>query len=161
MNLGWIWTQNVGCHCIIVIKHGLLCFVALMHGFLTWFDMTWSITMPTCIHNMYHAIQTVWLCWINHQSQSMTQVPVIYHLGNILIALWRNQYALEIRFTVELQFCQKLDRDHLCSPSSGEYFIILLDLLTIRPWRDHGSDWNVSGMLCTDLFLSFCIFRHF
>ncbi len=23
VNLGWIWTQNVGCHCIIVIKHGL------------------------------------------------------------------------------------------------------------------------------------------
>ncbi len=30
--LGWIWTQNVGCHCIVVIKHGLLCFVMLMHG---------------------------------------------------------------------------------------------------------------------------------
>ncbi len=29
---GWIWTQNVGCHCIIVIKHRLLCFVTLMHG---------------------------------------------------------------------------------------------------------------------------------
>ncbi len=29
---GWIWTQNVGCHCIIVIKHRLLCFVMLMHG---------------------------------------------------------------------------------------------------------------------------------
>ncbi len=28
----WIWTQNVGCHCIIVIKHGLLCFVTLMYG---------------------------------------------------------------------------------------------------------------------------------
>ncbi len=28
----WIWTQNVGCHCIIVIKHGLMCFVMLMHG---------------------------------------------------------------------------------------------------------------------------------
>ncbi len=28
----WIWTQNVVCHCIIVIKHGLLCFVSLMHG---------------------------------------------------------------------------------------------------------------------------------
>ncbi len=75
-------------------------------------------------------------CWINHQSQSVTQVPVIYHLGYILIALWHNRYAPEIRFTVELQFCQKLYRDHLCSPSSGEYFIILLDLLTIRPWRD-------------------------
>ncbi len=24
LNLVWIWTQNVGCHCIIVIKHGLL-----------------------------------------------------------------------------------------------------------------------------------------
>ncbi len=32
LNLVWIWTQNVGCHCIIVIKHGLLCFVTLMHG---------------------------------------------------------------------------------------------------------------------------------
>ncbi len=27
LNLVWIWTQNLGCHCIIVIKHGLLCFV--------------------------------------------------------------------------------------------------------------------------------------
>ncbi len=49
---------------------------------------------------------------INHQSQSVIQVPVIYHLGNILIALWCNSYACEIRFTVELQFCQKLHRDH-------------------------------------------------
>ncbi len=32
VNLGWIWTQNVGCRCIIVIKHGLLCFVTLMHA---------------------------------------------------------------------------------------------------------------------------------
>ncbi len=32
INLWWIWTQNVGCHCIIVFKHGLLCFETLMHG---------------------------------------------------------------------------------------------------------------------------------
>ncbi len=69
--------------------------------------LTWSVTIPTCIHNMYHTIQNVWLCLINHQSQSMTQVPVIYHLGNILIALWRNSYAREIRFTIELQFFSK------------------------------------------------------
>ncbi len=30
----------------------------------------------------------------------------------------------------------------------------MLDLLTICPWRDHGSDRNVSGTLVTDLF--FC-----
>ncbi len=35
-----------------------------------------------------------------------------YHIGNILIALWCNSYAHEIRFTVELQFYQKLQRDH-------------------------------------------------
>ncbi len=39
--------------------------------------------------------------------------------------------------------------------------IFVLDLLTIRLWRDHGSDRNASVMLCTDLFLLFCIFRHF
>ncbi len=32
--------------------------------------------------------------------------------------------------------------------------------LTIRPWRDHGSDRNASGTLMTDLLLSFCIYRH-
>ncbi len=51
-------------------------------------DLTSSITMPTCTCNMYHTIQNVWLWWINHQSQSVTQVPVICHHGNILIALW-------------------------------------------------------------------------
>ncbi len=30
----------------------------------------------------------------------------------------------------------------------------------IHPWRDHGSDRNASGMLVTDLLLSFCIYRH-
>ncbi len=115
--------------------------------------LTWSVTMPTCIH-MYRTIQNVSLCWIKHQSQFVTQVPVIYHLGNILIALWCKRYAREIRFTVKLQFCQKLHGDHQCSPPLSEYFVILLDFLTIRPW-------NVSGTICTDLFLSFCIFRHF
>ncbi len=38
----------------------------------------------------------------------MTQIPVIYHHGYILIALWRNRNASEIRFTVEHQSCQKL-----------------------------------------------------
>ncbi len=99
--------------------------------------------------------------YMHTQHVSMTQVPVIFHFGNILIALWHNRYAREIHFTVELQFCQKLYRDHLCSPSLGEYFIILLDLLTIRPWRDHSSDRNAWGTLCTDLFVSFCILRHF
>ncbi len=122
---------------------------------------TWSITLPTCTCNMYHTIQNVWLWGINHQSQSVTQIPVICHHSNKLIALWCNSYVREIRFTVELHFCQKLHRDQQWSPSSGEYFIILLDLLTISPWRDHGSDQNASGMLCTDLFLSLCIFRHF
>ncbi len=82
--------------------------------------LTWSVTMPTCTCNMYHTIQNVWLWWINHQSLAVTQVPVIYHLGNILIALWHNSYAREIRFTVELQFYQKLHRDYKWSPSSGE-----------------------------------------
>ncbi len=84
---------------------------------------------------------------IIHQSQSMIQVPVIYHLCNKLIALWCNSSACEIHFTIEHQFCQKLKRDHQSSPSSGEYFVILLDSLTIHPWRDHGSDRNTSGML--------------
>ncbi len=41
----------------------------------------------------------------------------------------------------------------------GEYFEILLDSLTIRPWRDHGSDRNASGMIlwlicsCRSIFL--------
>ncbi len=34
----------------------------------------------------------------------------------------------------------------------GKYYQILLDLLTIRPWRDHGSDQNAPGTLVTDLF---------
>ncbi len=84
---------------------------------------------------------------IIHQSQPVIRMPVIYHLSNILIALWRNRNACEIRFTVEHQFCQKLQRDHHKSPLSGEYFVILLDSLTIHPWSDHGSDRNASGML--------------
>ncbi len=82
---------------------------------------------------------------IIHQSQSRIWMPVIYHLGNILIALWCNSSAREIRLTVEHQFCQKLQRDHNRFPLSGEYFVILLDSLTIRPWRDQGSDRNASG----------------
>ncbi len=35
--------------------------------------------------------------------------------------------------------------------SQVNIFIILLDFLTNRPWRDHGIDRNVSGMLLTDL----------
>ncbi len=34
-------------------------------------------------------------------------------------------------------------------------------LLIMLIMRDYSSDQNASGMLCTDLFLSFCIFRHF
>ncbi len=30
--LGEFRQKNAGCHCIIVIKHGLLCFVTLMYG---------------------------------------------------------------------------------------------------------------------------------
>ncbi len=96
---------------------------------------------------------------IIHQSQSMIWMPLIYHLGNILIALWCNSSACEIRLTVEHQFCQKFQRDHHRSPLSGEYFVILLDSLTIRPWRDHDSDRNASGTLlwligsCHSVFL--------
>ncbi len=43
---------------------------------------------------------------------------------------------------------------------SGENFIILLDLLTIYPWRNHSSDQNALNTFLTDLLLSFCIFRH-
>ncbi len=47
--------------------------------------------------------------------------------------------------TVEHQFCQKLHTDHQRSLFSGKYYQILLDLLTIRPWRDHcvgqACDW--------------------
>ncbi len=97
---GLPWCLNNWQSCIIV------------HTFFSFYFLTWSVTMPTtCIYNIYHIIQNVWLCWINHQSQSVTQLPVIYHHGNILIALWRNSYAREIRFTIELQFCQKLHRD--------------------------------------------------
>ncbi len=39
---------------------------------------------------------------------TMTQVPVIYHHGNKVIALWCNNIAHEMFFTVEHQFCQKL-----------------------------------------------------
>ncbi len=46
MNLGWIWTQNVGCPCIIVIKHGLLSFVTLMHGWAC-IDYSPARSMPT------------------------------------------------------------------------------------------------------------------
>ncbi len=95
---------------------------------------TWPITLPTCTctmyHNhilrnnktlpsinmlymhMYHNHSDFWLCEINHQSQTMTQVPVIYHHGNILIALWHKSNSHEIRFTIEHQFCQKLHRDY-------------------------------------------------
>ncbi len=96
---------------------------------------------------------------IIHQSQPMIRMPMIYHRGNILIALWRNSNACEICFTVEHQFCQNLQRDHHRSPLSGEYFVILLDSLTINPWRDHGSDRNTSGTLlwliysCHSVFL--------
>ncbi len=96
---------------------------------------------------------------IINQSQSMIRMPVIYHLGNILIALWRNSSAREIRFTLEHQFCQKLQRDHHRSPLSGEYFVILHDSLTICPWRDHGSGQNTLGTLlwlicsCHSVFL--------
>ncbi len=100
---------------------------------------------------------------------------VIYHLGNKLIALWLKNSAREIHFTVEYQFCHELNRDQHSSSSSGEYFVILLDLLTVHPWRDqsvplatspkklsiwashsksiwyrlrdHGSDQIASGML--------------
>ncbi len=84
---------------------------------------------------------------IIHQSQPVIRMPVIYHLGNILIALRRNSSTREIRFTIEHQFYQKLQRDHHRSLLSGEYFVILLDSLTIRPWRDHSSDRNGSSML--------------
>ncbi len=96
---------------------------------------------------------------IIHQSQPVIRMPVIYHRGNILIALWRNSNAHEIHFTVEHQFCQKLQRDHHRSPFSVEYFVILLDSLTICPWRDHGSDRNTAGTLlwlicsCHSVFL--------
>ncbi len=96
---------------------------------------------------------------IIHQSQHVIWMPVIYHRGNILITLWCNSSACEIRFTVEHQFCQKLQRDHHRSPLSGEYCVILLDSLTIRPWIDHGSNRNVSGTLlwlicsCHSVFL--------
>ncbi len=69
--------------------------------------LTWSVTMPTWICNMYHTIQNVWLWWINHQSQSMTQMPVICHCGNILIALWCNSYSREICFTIGVSVLSK------------------------------------------------------
>ncbi len=96
---------------------------------------------------------------IIHQSNFVIQVWVIYQLGNILIALWRNSSACEIRFTIEHHFCQKLHRDHHRSPPSGEYFEILLDSLTICPWRDYSNDRNASGTLlwlicsCHSVFL--------
>ncbi len=38
------------------------------------FFFSWSVRHHAYmhIHNMYHTIQNVWLCWINHQSQSVT-----------------------------------------------------------------------------------------
>ncbi len=38
---------------------------------------------------------------INHQSQIVIQMPVIYHHGNKVIALWCNSSAHEICFTFE------------------------------------------------------------
>ncbi len=69
--------------------------------------------------------------------------------------------VMHVRFIslLSISFCQKLQRDHHRSPLSGEYFVILLDSLTIRPWRDHGSDRNASGTLlwlicsCHSVFL--------
>ncbi len=49
--------------------------------------------------------------------------------------------------------------DHHRSLLSGEYFVILLDSLTIRAWRDHDSDRNTLGTLlwlicsCHSVFL--------
>ncbi len=68
----------------------------------TWHDPS------TCLHAHVTCIITsdFWLCEINQQSQTVTQVPVLFHRGNILIALSCNSNAHEIRFTFENQFCQ-------------------------------------------------------
>ncbi len=87
-----------------------------------------------------------------------TKTSDLYHHGYILITLCRNRNACEICFTIEHQFCQKLHTDHQWSLFPGKYDQILFDLLTIRPWRDHGSDQNVSGTLVTDLFFCHSVF---
>ncbi len=110
-------------------------------------QLAWSVTLVTCTCNMYYNHSNFWLCEINHQSQTVTPVSMFYRHSNILIAMWCNSCVHDIHFTIEHQFCQKLHRDHQWSPFSSEYFIILLDLLTIRPQRDHGSDWNASETL--------------
>ncbi len=104
------------------------------------------------VNRWYVECSDLWLCKIINQSHFVTQIPVIYHHGYILIALWRNRNSHEIRFNIEHQFCHKLHTDHQWSLFPGKYYQILLNLLTIRPWRDHGSDRNASGTLVTDFF---------
>ncbi len=127
-------------------------------------QLTWSITLLTCIQTCnitiviygYARSFTNHITW--HKNMNSTS-KVIYHYGYILIALWRNRNAREIRFTVEHQFCQKLCTDHQWSLFPGKYYQILLDLLTIRLWRDHSSDRNVLGTLVTVyIYIFFSVF---
>ncbi len=75
-----------------------------------------------------------------HRWQWFITVATYCSLCNITVMHLRFISSLSISFV-------KNSRDHQWSLFSGEYFIILLDLLTIRHWRDHGSDRNTSGTL--------------
>ncbi len=85
---------------------------------------------------------------IIHQSQSVIRVAVNYHLGNILIALWRNSSACEIRFTIEHQLNRWI------------FYNITWFFNNSPLSRSRQRLKCVEHAIVTDLFLSFCIFRH-
>ncbi len=109
-------------------------------------DMGYQIILRYPISDIVELILH-WLEWSN------ISIPVCCSIGDFGVIFFLFIYFFNF-FLV-----QKLQRDHHRSPLSGEYFVILLDSLTIRPWRDHGSNGNVSGTLlwlicfCHSVFL--------
>ncbi len=112
--------------------------------------VNWHDPSP-CLHVYKHVTlpySDLWLCKIINQSHYVAQIPVIYHHGYILIALWRNRNACEICFTVEHQFCQKLNTDHQWSLFPGKYYLIYWqfapeEITAVIETRGHACDWFV------------------
>ncbi len=80
--------------------------------------------MVTVSDNIYTVVRQ-YCCW------DYAICHVNHILLEIILSIWKMRYIS--------QPCK--------------YYQILLDLLTIRPWRDHGSDRNASGTLVTVFFV--------
>ncbi len=115
-------------------------------------QLTWSVTLLTCIQtcNITIVICGYARSFTNHITWHK------YQWFFTMATFWSHSDVIEmhVRFVSPLSISFVKNSTQITSDRfPGKYYQILLDLLTIRPWRDHGSDRNTSGTLVIDFFV--------